>query len=92
MIVKKLNNPKEVVSVQQMIMVAHNLGLEVAAIGVETDEQRGLLNVQACSQAQGFLLGRPMPAQNIIDLVQEQNKVPASTLPGKQVLSRKAKR
>ena len=92
MIVKKLNNPKEVISVQQMIMVAHNLGLEVAAIGVETDEQRGLLNVQACSQAQGFLLGRPMPAQNIIDLVQEQNKVPASTLPGKQVLSRKAKR
>jgi EAL domain-containing protein (putative c-di-GMP-specific phosphodiesterase class I) len=91
MIVKKLNNPKEVIDVQQMIMVAHNLGLEVAAIGVETDKQRGLLNVQACSQAQGFLLGRPMPAQNIIDLVQEQNKVPVPTLPGKQVLSRKAK-
>jgi signal peptidase I len=91
MIVKKLNNPKEAVSVQQMIMVARNLGLEVAAIGVETDEQKGLLNVHSCSQAQGYLLGRPMPAQNIVQMVRERNVSSGQTSPEKRTASRKAK-
>jgi EAL domain-containing protein (putative c-di-GMP-specific phosphodiesterase class I) len=66
--VKRLNNPKEALSVQQMIMVARKLGLEVGATGVETNEQKALLDAQDCFQAQGFLLGHPVPAEEILEL------------------------
>jgi signal peptidase I len=78
MVVKKLSDPKEAVSVLQMIMVARNLGLDVAAIGVETDEQKDLLDAKACPQAQGYLLGRPVPAQEIIELFQEREHLERS--------------
>jgi EAL domain-containing protein (putative c-di-GMP-specific phosphodiesterase class I) len=42
--------------------MAARLRLEVTAEGVETDQQLGLLVSQGCPEVQGFLLGRPMPA------------------------------
>lgn len=70
--VKRLDDPEQAVSIQQMIMVARKLGLEVAAIGVETIEQKALLDAQDCFQAQGFLLGHPVPAQEIIELFRKR--------------------
>ncbi|MGY1780869.1 putative bifunctional diguanylate cyclase/phosphodiesterase [Geodermatophilus sp. SYSU D01036] len=48
--------------VASMIELAHNLRLEVVAEGVETSEQHAVLGGLACSHAQGFLFGRPLPA------------------------------
>ena len=45
-----------------MIQLAHNLKLTVIAEGVETEGQRGMLELLGCDGLQGFLLGRPMPA------------------------------
>jgi EAL domain-containing protein (putative c-di-GMP-specific phosphodiesterase class I) len=70
--VKRLNDPEQAVSIQQMIMVARKLGLEVGAIGVETNEQKAVLDAQDCFQAQGFLLGHPVPAQEIVELFRER--------------------
>ncbi len=40
--------------------LAHTLGLEVVAEGVETDAQLAFLRAHGCDAVQGFLLGRPM--------------------------------
>ncbi|MFG1606970.1 putative bifunctional diguanylate cyclase/phosphodiesterase [Actinoplanes sp. NPDC049265] len=42
--------------------LGHALGLRVCVEGVETPEQLELLREAGCDSAQGFLLGRPMPA------------------------------
>jgi len=52
--------------VNAMIAMAHSLGLEVVAEGVETIEQLEYLKKQGCEYAQGFLHGRPMTLEALV--------------------------
>lgn len=49
----------------EVIAWAHASRLRVVATGVETRRQLALLESQACDQIQGFLVGRPVPAEMI---------------------------
>ena len=51
------------VMVQTIIGMAHNLGMEVIAEGVETEEQRAFLEQHGCTFCQGYLFGRPVPVE-----------------------------
>jgi EAL domain-containing protein (putative c-di-GMP-specific phosphodiesterase class I) len=45
--------------------MAHNLNLKVIAEGVETAEQLAFLQDNHCDAIQGYLISRPMPAEDI---------------------------
>lgn len=54
--------------VEAVVKLGHSLGLQVVAEGVETPLQLGRLREIGCERAQGFLFGRPRPA----DLVEAE--------------------
>lgn len=51
--------------VRAVIALGAGLGVATVAEGVETEEQLQLLTAQGCNEAQGFLIGRPMPESEI---------------------------
>ena len=55
--------------VRTIIGLAHNLGLEIVAEGVETSAQLAMIWNNLCDQAQGYLLGRPMPMDEPTELM-----------------------
>jgi diguanylate cyclase len=54
------NGPEGNAIVSAIIGLAHSLGMDVVAEGVETTSQLDQLKVLMCDEVQGFLLGRPM--------------------------------
>ncbi|MBB4266207.1 sensor domain-containing protein [Roseospira visakhapatnamensis] len=59
-----------------IIAMAHALNLKVCAEGVETLEQLDYLRSQSCDQVQGYLIARPLPPQEMEDLL--TRGIPAS--------------
>ena len=58
--------------VSAIIAMAHSLKLEVIAVGVETEKQLEFLEERSCDMIQGYLFSPPLPAYDIIPLIQEE--------------------
>jgi diguanylate cyclase (GGDEF)-like protein len=52
--------------VKSTIELAHNLGLDVVAEGVESELCLDILTDMGCDLVQGYLLARPMPASDLL--------------------------
>lgn len=57
--------------VRAIIAMAHSLGLEVIAEGVETEQQLEFLRLNECDVIQGYLLSRPLTAADLNALVED---------------------
>jgi len=57
-----------------IVGLGHNLGLRVAAEGVEDQATLDLLRSMGCDSAQGYYLGRPMPAEEVAGWVAAEDE------------------
>ncbi len=64
--------------VAAIIAMAHNLRLRVVAEGVETPKQLRFLAAQGCDTGQGYLIGRPLPADDCAAVLRACPATPVS--------------
>src|SRR6185295_8918500 len=57
---------RDALLVRSTIDLAHGLGMQVTAEGVEDETVLALLAVMGCDQAQGFGIARPMPVNELL--------------------------
>ncbi len=68
------NDPKSSGIVQTIIHLAEMLGLQTIGEGVETKQQWELLKEFGCSELQGFYFGRPVPVDEINDMIRKYGR------------------
>jgi len=65
---------------QAIISMGKALGMTVVAEGVETAEQQTFLRDHACDEMQGFLFSKPLPPQQLAELLRPMALVVAPPL------------
>ncbi len=67
------SNEHDAVIVRALIDLGRSLGLTTVAEGVESSEAWDLLRSMGCEQAQGYLLSRPLPAEQFVRWLERQS-------------------
>jgi EAL domain-containing protein (putative c-di-GMP-specific phosphodiesterase class I) len=57
------SDPRNQAVAQAIVALGHGLDIDVIAEGVETEEQRSMLQAQGCQALQGYLFSRPLPPE-----------------------------
>jgi EAL domain-containing protein (putative c-di-GMP-specific phosphodiesterase class I) len=78
-----LNNNESREIVHTIISLAHILGMDVVAEGVETVEQANQLRSLGCRYAQGYFFAKPMDQAGVEVLL--GSGVPETSLPGSRL-------
>jgi EAL domain-containing protein (putative c-di-GMP-specific phosphodiesterase class I) len=68
--------PNDTAIVKAAIGLAREIGIGIIAEGVETPNQVRLLHDWGCRQAQGFYFAAPMPAEDVLPLLQSGGILP----------------
>ncbi len=67
----------QVAIIQAVLSIARALGMTVTAEGVETAIQKDFLKALGCDNAQGYLFGKPVPFEEIVEIVARPANVKA---------------
>ncbi len=66
--IMELHKQERLATVTKAIIgLGHNLDLKIIAEGVETIDQVNFLKAQGCDEMQGFLLGKAMPQEKVLE-------------------------
>lgn len=66
-----VNDKENIEIVRTILMLAENLGMDVVAEGVETQEQMALLRQLSCHSGQGYFFSRPVNAQTAEQIIKD---------------------
>lgn len=67
-----VNNTDAAAIVNSVIGLGRAMGLRVVAEGVESQEQLVMLRLLGCDEIQGYLFGKPLPAENYAHIMEPQ--------------------
>jgi diguanylate cyclase (GGDEF)-like protein/PAS domain S-box-containing protein len=67
--------PHDPAIAEAVLALAHSLNMSVTAEGVETEEQLAFLRQHNCDEVQGYLIGKPVPADQFAALFMHGDKV-----------------
>lgn len=59
--------------VKAIFAMGHSLGMDIVAEGVETIENLDFLKAQGCDMVQGYLISRPIPAEQLTAMLNQEN-------------------
>ncbi|MES9856104.1 MAG: EAL domain-containing protein [Sedimenticola sp.] len=65
------DNSNDAAICRAIIAMAHSLNLRVIAEGVETEQQRDFLHRENCDEMQGFLISKPISADEISEMIRQ---------------------
>ena len=72
--VMRLTTDNDNAIVRTISTLARNLGMEVIAEGIETEEQHQQLKMLGCEYGQGYLFSRPVDQHGVIQLLAQDSK------------------
>ncbi len=75
-------SPEAAAIVRAVLGLANGLGMPVVAEGVEDDAQLDALRGTDCAEIQGYLIGRPLPIGNFLDLTNPRQAVDLASAEG----------
>lgn len=68
-VLKLAEDEEDKILVRSTIELAHNLGMQVTAEGVEDEASVGLLKSYGCNTLQGYFICRPVPNDELIEFI-----------------------
>lgn len=74
------NNQSSVAIVHAVCALARSFGASTTAEGVETDDQLMQIRAEGCTEIQGYIISKPLPATEIPVLLARQSAAPGGTL------------
>lgn len=69
------DSQRDALLVRSTVDLAHSLGLKVTAEGVETETAYAILAAMGCDVAQGYLVARPMPLNELLTFLHEDRRI-----------------
>jgi len=68
------HDPNDEAITKAIIALGKSLQLKIIAEGVEIEEQREFVGLEGCDEVQGFYYSRPVPKQELEDMLRTQNQ------------------
>ncbi|HZR47238.1 MAG TPA: EAL domain-containing protein [Candidatus Manganitrophaceae bacterium] len=78
-VIDMATNEEDAIIVRSTIELSHNLGLQVVAEGVETEEVLKRLVALGCDEAQGYYISRPVPPEELNRWLEKREPVKRGT-------------